>query len=379
MLPLLILFVLLAVFYLGILAGVIGGLYRLKSGREKHRPFVSVVIAARNEAGNIGSCLESMALQDYPADKHEIIVVNDRSEDDTAGIVEAFSEKDSRFRLVTVFAPHPDMAPKKWALHRGIDSARGEIILTTDADCVAGPGWISSMIRYFEDDVALVAGYSPLRHASPSVFHRLVELDALALAGLAAGSMGAGFPLTCSGRNLACRKSVYEEIGGFGSIGRFISGDDDLFLHLIRRRTDWRVRYNVDSESIVSSHPPGTFSEFVHQRIRHASKGRHYPLPLTMGLVAVYLFNLLFLVGIFFPKMWLPVVFLFGLKSFCDFLLVLRTATVFRQRDAISVFPLAMFLHIPYVVIFGWLGQVGKFRWKEDAATSKTLSPSPTE
>ena len=374
-----ILFVLLAAFYLAVLAGIIGGLYRLKSGRGKHRPFVSVVIAARNEARIIGSCLESMALQDYPADKHEIIVVNDRSQDDTAGVVEVFTEKDPCFRLVTVSESHPDMAPKKWALHRGVESARGEIILTTDADCVAGPGWISSMIRYFEDDVGLVAGYSPLRHPSPSVFHRLVELDALALAGLAAGSMGAGFPLTCSGRNLAYRKSVYEEVGGFGSIGRFISGDDDLFLHLIRRRTDWKVRYNIDSESIVSSHPPRTLSEFVHQRIRHASKGRHYPPALTMGLVTVYLFNLLFLVGIFLPKMWLPMVFLFGLKSFSDFLVVLRAATVFRQRDALTVFPLAMFLHIPYVVIFGWLGQVGKFRWKEDIATSKTVSPSPTE
>jgi cellulose synthase/poly-beta-1,6-N-acetylglucosamine synthase-like glycosyltransferase len=367
-------------FYFAVLVRLQSGFNRLKPGSGVQRPFVSVIIAARNEVEDIGSCFESLVAQDYPADKHEVIVVNDRSVDRTPDIVDEFVRRDNRFQLLTISDTHTEMAPKKWALHRGIEQSRGEIILTTDADCVVKSGWISSMARYFTDEVGLVAGFSPLdRIETPSIFHRLIRLDGLALAGVAAGSFGAGMPLTCNGRNLAYRKSAYEEVGGFSTIGSFISGDDDLFMHLVRQNTCWDMRYNIDPESIVSSRPPVGFIEFVHQRLRHSSKTRHYPVGLTMGLIAVYLFNLFLLTAVFLPKLWPVLIIIFGVKSILEFCLLLRMVRMFRLKGWLRFFPLAALLHVPYVVVFGLWGLLGRFKWKGEVFRTKKIPIVPSD
>ena len=361
-----ILLCLLAAFYFIILIMLMSGLFRLQEGTVRDQPFITVVIAARNEEDNIGSCLESLAVQDYPKEKHEIIVVNDRSLDNTAAVIEGFIEKDGRFRLVDIREKNPDMAPKKWALHKGIGQAKGDIIFTTDGDCTVSPGWISSIVRYFERNVGLVAGFSPLnRISSSSIFYRWIRLDGLALAGVAAGSFGAGFPLTCNGRNLAYRKSVYEDVGGFHSISRFASGDDDLFLHLVRKKTKWKMRYAIDKESVVPSRPPSGLKTFFYQRTRHASKGRHYPIPLTLGLLAVYLFNLLLLISLVFLRFWPLFALLFGAKALFELILVWKAARIFHQKSLLQFFPLGVVMHMFYVVFFGLWGQVGSFKWKE--------------
>lgn len=351
--------------YVFILALLIRGLSRLNHGSSEAEPLVSVIIAARNEQDNIADCLEALRAQTYALNKHEIIVVNDRSTDATAAIVRSYMAADERFRLINSRVTNKKMSPKKWALHQGIQEARGSLILTTDADATPPPGWISSIVAYFEPDVGLVAGFSPLdRFTTGKLAQKLMALDSLALAAVAAGSYGAGFPLTCTGRNLAYRKRAYTEAGGFTAIGRTISGDDDLFLHLLRKKTQWKMRYAVDAESIVPSKPPENLRAFRHQRTRHASKGRFYPAGLKTGLIGVYLLNLFLLVGWFWPQFRSVLLVSLGVKACVEFILVHKTARLFGRTRWIRLFPLAALLHIPYIVVFGFLGTIGKFEWK---------------
>jgi cellulose synthase/poly-beta-1,6-N-acetylglucosamine synthase-like glycosyltransferase len=274
-------------------------------------------------------------------------------------------EIDSRIRRIDIEASHDTMAPKKWALQRGIGESGGEIIMTTDADCIAGPGWIETVISHFFEDVGLVAGFSPLADpASSPLFSRLIGLDALALASVAAGSFGLGLPLTCSGRNLAYRKSVFQEVGGFHRIGRFISGDDDLFLRLVKNRTTWKIRYAVEASAAVTSAPPGSVSRFFQQRLRHASKSRHYGFLFTLGLLAVYVLNVILIVSLFFAPMRPLFLAILSIKSTSEFLLISRCATLWKRRSDLRVFPLAMLIHPLYVVVLGGLGPWSRFRWK---------------
>ena len=180
-----------------------------------------------------------------------------------------------------------------------------------------------------------------------------------------------GYPLTCTGRNLAYRKSVYDEIGGMTSVGRFVSGDDDLFLHHLRRSAACGMRYAVDPASIVPSIPPRTFKAFFHQRTRHASKGSRYDFPLKTGLIAVYLLNLFLIVLLFSPKFLLLFLVLYSIKTLCESILILKVARRFGQQRRMRVFPLAAILHIPYVLIFGLWGQIGKFQWKDGTYRSR--------
>jgi len=360
---------LLTLFYCSILIRLYLGLRQLRRGTNSHQAVVSIVVAARNEEKNIADCLNALTAQQYPADKLEIIIVDDRSSDTTAEIVSRYQNANANVSLVRVTEISEQMAPKKHALSLGINRAQGEIIFITDADCTPSSGWIQSMIRYFENDVGLVAGFSPLdRFYRSSVLGKLITLDSLSLAALAAGSFGAGFPLTCNARNLAFRKSAYLQIGGYEEIGQLVSGDDDLFLHLLRQKTDWRMRYAIETEAVVPSNPPTNFKTFINQRIRHASKGRYYSLGMKLGLAAVYLFNVALFIS-FLLSFWNTYYLLlfaisFLLKSFTEFLLIQKMAAIIFYKKYLKYFPLAALLHIPYIVIFGLWGQLGKFSWK---------------
>ena len=96
---------------------------------------VSVVVAARDEAAHIASCLRALLAQDYPQDRYEIIVVDDGSTDGTGHIVREFGGETASVRLLRT----EGSGSKKAALSLGIAEARGEVILTTDADCQVGP------------------------------------------------------------------------------------------------------------------------------------------------------------------------------------------------------------------------------------------------
>ncbi|MDX1420562.1 MAG: glycosyltransferase, partial [Rubricoccaceae bacterium] len=203
---------------------------------ETPLPAVSVLVPARDEAGVIERCLETILACDYPADRFEVIVVDDLSEDDTAAVVSRVMQRvnapvlaggeeaadPERLRLLRM----PDnlertRAHKKRAIEKGIAHARGSLILTTDADCSVPRGWIRAMATRFPDlgaqagpVTAFVSG--PVRYrAGGDVFARLQALEFLGLVAVGAGAIGAGRPTICNGANVAYRKDVFESLGGF--------------------------------------------------------------------------------------------------------------------------------------------------------------------
>ena len=134
------------------------GLLRRTGASNKSQPFVSIVVAARNEEDFIANCLKSLSNQTYPIDSYEIIVVDDESTDRTREIVETFK----RVRCLAPSVEFAAFAAKKRPMATGIAKARGELILTTDADCTVPETWIETMVAHFESDVSVVAGYSQM-------------------------------------------------------------------------------------------------------------------------------------------------------------------------------------------------------------------------
>ena len=184
------------------------GLFRSHKKIKEHTPSVSVIIAARNEGKNIGSLLDDLLNQHYPHDKLEIVVVDDCSNDNTRDVVKDFIAKDKRIHLLETRLSKSQYRYKKRAIHEGILSSNGEIIITTDADCRVSSGWVKGIIKFFKPEVDLVAGYVTVEGGG-----FLGCLEALELTGIqamAAGFMNAGFPITCNGANLAYRRSAFE-------------------------------------------------------------------------------------------------------------------------------------------------------------------------
>lgn len=119
-------------------------------------PTVTVVVPVYNGAMTIAACLESLAAQTYPANRYEIVVVENGSDDDTAAVVARYP--------VRLF--HNEVRGPAAARNRGIQESQSELIAFTDADCIVSPDWLEELVKPFLDPaVGAVGGdIQPYRH-----------------------------------------------------------------------------------------------------------------------------------------------------------------------------------------------------------------------
>jgi cellulose synthase/poly-beta-1,6-N-acetylglucosamine synthase-like glycosyltransferase len=372
-----ILLAVLVAYYALSLLGLTFGVLRTRIHKSEEKPFVSVIVASRNEEAHLKTLLECLICQDYP--KFEIIIVNDRSTDNSVSIIAQFQKQHSIIRRIDITAPSPDMPSKKHALAQGIANSRGEILAFTDADCLPPPGWVSALIEGFDHNVGLVAGYSPyaLNSNSPgsdpsflsSILHRFIAYEEFKGATWSAGSIGLNLGWLCTGRSLAYRRSVYDEVGGFESIKQSVSGDDDLFLQLVRRKTRWRTNYVTSRKSHVPTYPPNSFDEFVAQRTRHFSAGRYFSRPMKGFFFLFHLANLVMFLSFLAAIIAGPSVVPFWpyiVKCISDSLLFFVAAPRFHEGRFAPQYLFFEILIIFYNTLIGPLGFLKKFEWKPE-------------
>jgi cellulose synthase/poly-beta-1,6-N-acetylglucosamine synthase-like glycosyltransferase len=344
------------------------GLRRLKRGQVSgDRPFVSVIVPARNEERTLPECLQSLADQTYPQDNYEVIIVDDHSEDRTLEQGNQFVRRHTNYQLISLVERVDHRSPKKMAIAAAVKLCRGEIILTTDADSVVPKQWIAGMVGCFRDDVGVVTSWLQVRTNS-SLLSKLESLDALSLVLITAGAIGLGKPFLANGANFGYRKKVFEQVNGFADIDQYASGDDDLFLLKIRRQTAWKVVFASPPELSVSTHPKPNLKDFLSQRIRWASKGAIYPLPniVLQGLLYLYLIalSLGLPLSLIYNLPIIPIVSSLAIKVCLDYFFMRLGCRLLRRRLTIHHFLLTEAFQMLYLIVVGMLGQFGRFKWK---------------
>jgi cellulose synthase/poly-beta-1,6-N-acetylglucosamine synthase-like glycosyltransferase len=347
------------------------GLFQV-SRMEAVRPtttHVSVIICLHNEEQNVPGLMQSLQNQDYPADKWELILVNDRSSDETEALLIKWSNAMLKAKIIKIESTAPDFAPKKYAIDRAIHSAEGSIILLTDADGRPGPLWIRSICNLYTEETGMIIGFAPYITEKPfqKLIYKILALEYMSHATVAASSTGLSFPITCVGTNLSYRKSVYLDLGGFGRFKSYHSGDDDLFLQRVRDESTWKIRYIFSTDSHVPNAPPAGWAQFINQRLRYASKGLFYPIPVTLSLLVYFLFSLfLFTLPVLYLLNSDLIILCLGgwlLKIVFEFVLLYRFSLYTENRKILKFFPLATLLHVPYVVFFGLFGPIIRYKW----------------
>ena len=352
--------------YVGSVLWLWRGLSRRHSdpGLVRAQPAVSAIVAARNEEATLPHCLDALARQDYSG-AFEVIVVNDRSGDRTWDLIAAKAATWSALKGVQAAPDGWFKCPKKSALAQGIAASSGEILLFTDADCRPPADWVRSMVTHFAPGVGLVAGYARPDPVA-GVLAKVLALDNIGVGALGAGSFGMGHPLSCTGRNLAYRRQVYDELGGFASIGHLIGGDDVYFMRLLSAQSRWAMAFNRRAV-VLSQPPPATLAAAVQQKLRHAAKGGHYKGRAFYLAAGVYLFHGFLawgLVQMLWSQSWDGwVAGVWLVRWAVDFLLLKRMAEP-EERALLCYLPLVEVLYIPYVLIFTIVGRWGWFRWK---------------
>ncbi|MBN8686454.1 MAG: glycosyltransferase [Chitinophagales bacterium] len=328
------------------------------------RTLLSVIIPARNEEANIGRLLTALTQQRYPQSLTEIIVVDDHSTDQTAMIVRRFPD----VKLVQLKEDAINSYKKK-AIEKGIAAATGELIITTDADCIPGPDWLNQLASFREEKKAVFIAAPVVFTHDQSLLQVFQALDFLVLQGITAASVHAGAHAMCNGANMAYDKKVFQEVNGFAGIDTIASGDDMLLMHKIARKYPSQVQYLKSDAAIVQTAPMTTWKDFLNQRIRWASKAAYYEDKRIFAvLLLVYLFNLWFVIlaiASFFSLQygyWLLAIWI-G-KTIVEYPFVYSVARFYKKTPLTRWFFLFQPLHIVYTILSGLLGQLGSYEWK---------------
>ena len=336
-----------------------------ESGNGDALPQVSVLLPLRDEQDMLPRCLASLAAQDYPAHRVEFLLIDDHSSDGGARLVEQQAAQDDRFRLLSLGA---SAQGKKAALTRGVGEAAGDIIVTTDADCMHDSRWLRSVVRPFGDGADVVAG-PVVYERKRGMFARLQAAEFLGLVGVGAGFFGIGYPRLCNGANFAYRKECFVAAGGYEDNAGVHSGDDEFLLHDIVYRQGGRAVFATDAAAVVRTDPAAGVGAFLRQRIRWASKGRHYEdrrfVSFLMLLFVYFLFAALSpLVSLTSTTALLAGAVFFALKVVTDTALLFAAAALLRQPLRMMDVLAGEFLHAYYIIVVSILGFFGSFTWK---------------
>ena len=182
-----------------------------------NRPLISVVVAAYNEEEYLPRCLTAVTSQNFPKEEYEIVVVDNNSTDKTAEIAKSFGARVIR----------EEKQGNTYAISRGMNEAKGEIIANTDADTVVAPDWLNRIKEIFEDPKVVAATGTANMDTGNRFFNWL------------SGDFYEGFlkfnfllgKTHITGFNMVVRRSAFEKIGGINE--KFtMSSDVDLGLRM---------------------------------------------------------------------------------------------------------------------------------------------------
>ena len=341
---------------------------------------ISIIIPARNEGKNIGALIQSILNQSYPAHLFELIIIDDHSSDNTVAIVKGFTSPVIKLiSLENELSGEKINAYKKKAIELGIASAKGDLILTTDADCLVPTQWLETIASFYETN-------RPTMIVMPVAInykYRFIEifqaLDFMTLQGITGASVHKKFHSMCNGANLAYNKKTFREVNGFENIDHIASGDDMLLMHKFIVYSPDRVLYLKSTDVIVKTKAIEDVRSFFYQRIRWASKATVYnDKSLFPVLLLVYLFNLFLLgliVAVFFENTLFPfaqfhltmagwIGIILGSKTIVELFFLYPVARFYKSISLLWFFPLMQPFHILYTIIAGWLGKFGRYKWK---------------
>lgn len=325
---------------------------------------ISVIIPARNEEENIGKLLSSLEKQTFPKHLFEVIVVDDHSTDKTATIVNSHSFA----KLIKLEFDNINSYKKK-AIETGIAAASGDLIVTTDADCIVQENWLRTIASFKENTNVVFIAAPVVMEPDETLLQTFQTLDFLVLQGITASSVQKRIHNMCNGANLAYERKVFFEVNGFAGIDHIASGDDMLLMQKIAKSSPGKISYLLSKEAIVTTKAPKTWKEFFSQRIRWASKATNYnDIKILCALFLVYFFNCallaLFITGFWMNFLWLWLGGILILKTFIEFMFLYPVAKFYNKQKLLIFFPFFQPLHIVYTVIAGWFGVFGSFEWK---------------
>ncbi len=326
--------------------------YKSKTKTTSQTHPVSVIICARDEAANLVKNLPGALVQQYRT-THEVIVVDDNSFDDSKYLLEEFQKSFKQLHVVQLKQEAIGIPGKKFPLSVGIKTAKYEIVLLTDADCVpASEYWIDKMQETYDDQTEIVLGYGAF-HKKKGLLNKVVRWETFHTALQYLSYALAGKPYMGVGRNLSYKKIIFFRHKGFSAHNNIPSGDDDLFINMAATKKNTKININADAFTLSNS--PKSWRQWIRQKRRHYSTGKFYK-PAHQFLLGLYSFSQF----LFYPLLaasivlynWQWALIVFGIRFLIQAIVLYPCMKKLKEKD---LYPWFLFIDIGmffYYLIF---------------------------
>jgi cellulose synthase/poly-beta-1,6-N-acetylglucosamine synthase-like glycosyltransferase len=364
--------------YLYIVASYLKNWRKLKFVPGKNNldniPFISVVVAARDEEKYISPCIQSLLNQDYPLDKYEIIIVDDFSTDKTAELIKKFESSVTNLQYLSSNANEQGhiISYKREAIQTGINASKGEYILLTDADCTVPTSWITTYSEQFiKEDWVFIGGPVTISDENQNLLTSFQGLDMIGMMVITGAGYHSGNQLLANGANMGFSKQVFNDLGGYNQFPKKASGDDMFLLHHFHQQHPKSIRFLKTLSAVVVTQPEHSIKSLLRQRIRWASKNNAYKeMNINFSLSVLFIVSLTIVIlgvlsiiqaSIFFPMFFVLYIF----KIFSDYLLQREAIRFFNKRKLEKYFFLSQNIHTLYI---SWVGIMASlfpvYQWK---------------
>lgn len=324
---------------------------------------VSVIIAARNEAQCIETCIRSILDNDYMP--LEIIVVNDQSTDATATIIQ---EKFPDVALLHTSATTPG---KKSAIKLAAHHAQGELLLFTDADCIVPQQWIVSMVQSYQATNAKFVAAPVMIHPGESVLSRFQFLDMIGTMAVTANGIHRQCYYAANGANMAVHRETFLDLYNVRKDEYLPSGDDMFVIQAISKRTPDHIVYRHDYEAIVHTKSEPTWKELWTQRVRWAGKSKAYSdqnIFKLQGFVfshVIWIVMLIILIPFTGGLSMFIAIFMLFIKTCMDYLFLSQVAREYRHPEGLKLFIISAMIYNLYILAVGIVALIPRrYTWK---------------
>lgn len=323
----------------------------------------SLLIPVRNESPNLDRmlCLLGKIEEGF----EEIIFIDDQSEDGSFEKLQELIAKRKSYKLIQSAG-----SGKKAALQSGVQAAKTDLILTSDADCRWVSTWLEQMKAPFSDSsIQLVAG-PVLTEGDDGFLADFQLLDWASILLLTGFSFVKKKPLMCSGANLAFRKSAFLKVGGYAGNEHWLSGDDEFLLKKIHQFFGKEsTHYQFKKEALVRTQSEPTWKAFFNQRIRWAGKWRAHPSFSHLGASLAVMAMQFFWIASFFLLLegawgWIVFFLIWLLKCLGEYYSLERVLEHYGEKSKkIHLFGTSLF-HPFYSLRIGFGAIFGNYSWK---------------
>jgi cellulose synthase/poly-beta-1,6-N-acetylglucosamine synthase-like glycosyltransferase len=341
--------------------------HETKFQAESGQPLVSVIIPVHNESLRMADMLKSVDVQDYP--QAEFIFIDDRSTDDSAAKLKDFIHDRANMRLLSI-TENSEPNHKQYALGKGLEIAKGDFILFTDADCEIPSQWISSMVKrmaYAETGAVIgpvfkKPGGKGFFHLYQCFEHAVRYMYLAASTGI--GAAGGGF-----GNNLILRRKSLDAIGGYAQVP-FSPTEDAALIAKIRTCSDYKIRAAVGADLHVLTLGESNWKSLITQTLRWNNGGLFSPdmatrlnfgflmITISMGILAILALP-------FIPSLWpLSLAVLVSMTANTIATLVLFGASLPKKGAAYIIQCVFTPMYFTFLTILGLCGI--KPKWKDN-------------